>query len=135
VPLLQREELDKSQDKEAAYVLSLAQGFMEKEELEVWLASVRTVKAAVIKTTVHAMDSEKEALGKFIGPKGGGLRMEVSKRFQIKDKKNWIAFLEVLGGLARIANAMRDGEDEYLYHGGIVAVEYRSLLLVGISLY
>jgi hypothetical protein len=53
VSLLQREELDKLQDKEAAYVLSLAQGFMEKEELEVWLASVRTVKAAVIKTTDH----------------------------------------------------------------------------------
>jgi hypothetical protein len=40
--------------------------------------------------------------------------MEVSKRFQIKDKMNWVAFLEILGGLAGIAKAMRDGNGEYI---------------------
>jgi hypothetical protein len=101
--------------------MSLAQEFMDPEEdaeFEVWLVSVLAMKAVVIKATVagwllHALVVEQEKPWKTLVPKGG-LRMEVSKEFRLNDATERIAFLEVLAGLAWLANEMRDGEGEYI---------------------
>jgi hypothetical protein len=40
--------------------------------------------------------------------------MEVSKEFRLNNATERIAYLEVLAGLAWLANEIRDGEGEYI---------------------
>ena len=103
---------------EAAYVLSIAQEFMAEgeEDFDVWLVSMRAGHAAVIKATVassllDALEAHSAEIEAPVGP-SGALRMEVSKEFRIADGSERVKFLEILVGLARMASAMRDSDDE-----------------------
>jgi hypothetical protein len=109
--------------------MSLAQEFMDPEEdaeFEVWLVSVLAMKAVprwwsrlctVAGWLLHALETsrvvEQQKPWKTLVPKGG-LRMEVSKEFRLNNATERIAYLEVLAGLAWLANEIRDGEGEYI---------------------
>ncbi|KAI5844814.1 hypothetical protein BZA05DRAFT_421742 [Tricharina praecox] len=103
---------------EAAFVLSLAQEFMgsQETEWEVWLVSVRAGKAAVIKATVlgRLLDAlQLETMWKVVGLKGG-MRMEVGREYRLTDPKQKVEFVQILAGMAPIANALRDTEERYI---------------------
>lgn len=99
---------------EAAYAVSLAQEFMDRDaqqEFAVWLVTVRAGSGAVVKATVSgalikALETNGQvSAGCLVGPEKG-LRMEVSKEYRISDLQERMAFSEVLAELAQLANSM-----------------------------